>query len=107
MKAFSDAVLEKAKALSDEQVTPDDSYPDIWWVEASGGERYYRVQTDFNPVSRTISWVTCTCPHGLNAGAGETTCYHAAAVLIRLRDHPCSDEDAGRESIDAVLGETA
>jgi hypothetical protein len=106
MREFSDTVLAKAKALSDEKVMPDDDYPDIWWVEASSGDQFYRVQSDYDPGTRTLSWVTCTCPHGLNAGAGETTCYHAAAVLMRLRDNPI-DQEGDRESIDAVLGETA
>lgn len=84
---FSEPVLKKARhLLKGERVTRDDEHPAIWWVGSSAGDRTYRVQSDFDPTSRVLTWVTCTCPHGLNTGAGTAFCYHVAAVLMLLRD---------------------
>jgi uncharacterized Zn finger protein len=82
MIEFSAAVLEKAKKLSDELVKQDEKYPLIWWVTGSG-LNMYRVQIGME--GRVIHYATCTCPHGLNA-SGESSCYHVAAVLMRLRE---------------------
>ena len=84
MIEFSAAVLEKAKNLSDEDVERDAQYPEIWWVQGNDPDRRYRVQVGLS--GRLIQYVTCTCAHGLNTGAGETTCYHVAAVLMRLKE---------------------
>lgn len=84
---FSEAVLTKArKLLTSERVKRDDEHPAIWWVGSSAGDRTYRVQSDFNPATRRLSWVTCTCPHGLNKGAGKAHCYHVCSVLMLLRE---------------------
>jgi len=87
---FSDLVLEKAKRLSDERVVQDKDYPLIWWVEGNS-EHPYRVQIGAD-ANGEIWFATCTCPHGLNKGAGETTCYHVAAVLLRLQERETDND---------------
>jgi hypothetical protein len=83
---FSVDVVGKAHELLDqERVMPDPEFVNIWWVTSSDGEHTYRVQSDYSARNNTLSWITCTCPHGLNQGGGTTRCYHAAAVLIKIR----------------------
>jgi uncharacterized Zn finger protein len=84
---FNPDVVRKAeKLLTEDGVTADTDHPHaIWWVTGSNGDNY-RVQADYDPTRRTLSWITCTCPHGLNAGGGAARCYHVAAVLLLLRD---------------------
>jgi len=85
---FSDATIQKAKdvlAVGLDAVKQDETYPNIWWVLSSSGAVSYRVQHDYNPERHSLTWITCTCPHGLNVGAGETSCYHAAAVLMMIQ----------------------
>jgi len=72
VKPFSDDVLDKATALVQPgvgRVKQDETYPHVWWVEGSGGKSY-RVQEDYDEERHSLTWVTCTCPHGLNRGAG-------------------------------------
>lgn len=84
---FSDAVLTKARKLVGAgRLHRDEDHPDIWWVASSAGSKSYRVQSDFDPATRELSYITCTCPHGLNTGAGAAFCYHVAGVLMKLRD---------------------
>jgi hypothetical protein len=85
---YSEAVRAKARKLLDDpdRVRADVEHANIWYVQASDGVSYYRVQCDYDSAFRTLSWITCTCPHGLKVGAGETACYHAAAVLILLQE---------------------
>jgi hypothetical protein len=85
---FSEAVRTRARTLlaDPDRVEADEQHRNIWYVRGSDGETRYRVQCDFDQAFRTLSWITCTCPHGLNVGAGETACYHAAAVLMLIRD---------------------
>lgn len=83
---YSMEVLVKAhKLLDSDRIRADDQFANIWWVDSSSGNSIYRVQSDFKPETRKLTWITCTCPHGLFNGAGETRCYHAAAVLLLLR----------------------
>lgn len=89
---FSKDILAKARTLSAGRtaggsplVVRDGAYPNIWWVTSLSGEHTYRVQNDFDPAKGTITWVSCTCMHGLNVDdIGRTSCHHAAAVLMRL-----------------------
>jgi uncharacterized Zn finger protein len=71
---FSTDVLNRAKKLPDSAMQQDETYREVWWVTGSRGDKY-RIQFG-------KGFVTCTCPHGLNAGAGEARCYHVAAVLM-------------------------
>jgi hypothetical protein len=80
---FSDNVLDKASTILDD-VQPDETYPHVWWVPSSSSATLYRVQEDYRPDTHSLTWVTCTCPHGLNKGAGEARCYHVAAVLMLI-----------------------
>jgi hypothetical protein len=89
---FSEPVLKKArKLIGSERVSRDQQFDAIWWVKSSASDHTYRVQSDFDRVTRKLSWVTCTCPHGLNVGAGTASCYHVAAVLMLLRDEQTED----------------
>jgi len=98
--AFSDTVVLKAERLlgkTNPDGTPtmiqDSSFPNVWWVTPSaGGDKRYRVSSDWSPETRTLSWVTCTCPHGANQGGGFSRCYHVAAALMLLRDEKLAAE---------------
>lgn len=68
---FSPAVLERARALPDGSVVAEEA--GTWRVTSRSG-RTYRVRAG-------ADYVTCTCPHGRNAGAWAT-CHHAAAALL-------------------------
>jgi hypothetical protein len=86
-RKFSPEVVDKAhRLLAEKRLRVDDDFANVWWVVSSSGANLYRVQSDWNPETKKLRWVTCTCPHGLHAGAGETRCYHAAAVLLLLRE---------------------
>jgi len=85
--AFSPPVILRARqGIEDGLVERDAEYPAIWWVRSRNSDSTYRVQSDFDPAKGTLTWITCTCAHGLNVGAGQTHCWHAAAVLLRIRD---------------------
>lgn len=84
---FSTSVIDKARHyLQHGRVRRDPKVAGIYWVAGSDPTRRYRVQTDANPETRTASWITCTCPHGMNVGAGAAKCSHAVAVLLAVRD---------------------
>lgn len=84
---FSDTVIGKARdLLAAKRVSADPTFFGIWWAESSDGQHNYRIQSDYSSETGKLSWITCTCPYGLMAGAGTTRCYHAAAVLILLRE---------------------
>lgn len=68
---FSPAVLERARALPSDAVVAEEA--GTWRVTSRSG-RTYRVRAG-------ADYVTCTCPHGRNAGAWAT-CHHAAAALL-------------------------
>lgn len=96
---FSTATVLKAERLLGRKndaghalVLRDPELPSVWWVESSAADRRYRVQTDWNPETLTLTWINCTCPHGANKGGGQCRCYHAAAVLMLLRDEKLAEE---------------
>lgn len=90
---FSGTVLDKArKLLKFGYFEQDPEQPNVWWVRSSNGTYTYGVRSNFDPETRELSWLTCTCPHGRNKGAGQTRCYHAAAVLITLQEEGTAHE---------------
>jgi len=99
---FSPDVIAKAQKLlakkmpdGEPALTQDPGHASVWWVvPSSGAARRYRVQSDYARATRTLSWITCTCPHGLNKGGGTTRCYHAAAVLLLIREEMKEKEKA-------------
>lgn len=104
---FSEDVLTKARKLVNaDKLVWDDTYPNICWVTGSKNDRY-RVQTDYDLVTGKLSWITCTCPHGLNVGAGATRCYHAAAVLLELLEQKVAAASSVAEVLAQKVGETA
>ena len=84
---FSARTVAKARELRARGlVTADGTAAHVWWVESlrPDGDRY-RVQEDVRRTDAdtlSLTWVTCTCHHGMNIGAGQTHCYHVAAVLL-------------------------
>ena len=83
---FSPAVIAKASAyLAEGRVFRDATAPGVFWVRGTGPRRY-RLQTDADPETRKVTWIACSCPHGMNVGAGEAHCSHAVAVLLSIRD---------------------
>lgn len=92
---FSKATLSKAQAaVKAGLVEQDPEQPSVWWVESINNSNRYRVQSDFDPATGVMTWVTCTCPHGLNTGAGRATCYHVAAAMMRI----LARREIGKES---------
>lgn len=84
---FSAEVIDKARSyLEAGRVEADSDVPGVWWVAGSRRSRRYRVQTDADPATHRATWINCTCPHGLHAGAGTARCSHAVAVLLLVRD---------------------
>lgn len=82
---FSPEVIHKAERyLEDGRVLG--AGHDVFLVK--GSARFpYRVQTDANPITRQVTWASCTCPHGSNTGGPELPhCSHIAAVLMAIRD---------------------
>lgn len=84
-EVFSPEVLRKAEKYLEEgrvQAAGDDVFV------VKGSARWpYRVQTDANPVTRSVTWASCTCPHGSNTGGPRLPfCSHVAAVLMVIRD---------------------
>lgn len=103
---FSEPVLKKARRLlASQRVTRDKQFDAIWWVRSSAGDHTYRVQSDFDRNTRQLTYVTCTCPHGLIVGAGTSHCYHVAAVLMLLRDEQ-TDNDGVPPDVLIVSGDT-
>lgn len=83
---FSPDVIDKARLyLVNKRVTADYEVPGVFWVQGSA-QRRYRVQTDADASTGTATWINCTCPHGLNVGAGTARCSHAVAVLLAVRE---------------------
>ena len=95
---YSAPVLEKARNLLVAQlIEPDGTYPDIWWTWGSNPDRPYRIQYMRNE-NPELEFITCTCPYGLFAGAGDTRCYHSAAVLMLLE----AEESVKRQKLSEV-----
>jgi len=78
---FSPAVISKGKTLPVDET----QFVNVYWVQSSSGDKSYRVQTDFNPKTRKVTWASCTCRHGMNRG-GRARCAHVVAVLLRLKE---------------------
>ena len=78
---FSDAVLAKAYGYVAGHVYARDEQ--VWIVR---GSKRYVVRTDADPVKRTVTWASCTCPHGTQAPVGFPRCSHVAAVLIVVKE---------------------
>lgn len=95
---FSDSTFAKADKAT---VRRDEDHPtSIWWVDGSKPGTTYRVQSDYDPATGNLMWVTCTCPHGLHSGGGRSLCYHACAALLSVEsdyasEHGYSDWDPG------------
>lgn len=84
MTEFSADVLGKADdLLKAGKVRQDEQHQGVWWVEASGGSKDYRVQVHRDEHGRA-SLASCTCPNGTRKG--QPTCKHVAAVLGALRE---------------------
>jgi hypothetical protein len=81
MIEFSPETLSRARQA---EATPDPTAENVWWVRSINRDSRYRVQTDYNADRNTVTWVTCTCPHGMHAGPDQTRCYHVAAVLMEI-----------------------
>lgn len=102
---FSPEVVLKAERLlgaktedGQPKLLRDKQFPAIWWVTSSaGGTRRYRVQSDYDPATKKLSWCTCTCPHGMAKGGGTSRCYHVAAVLMSVRDEIKVEEEGESE----------
>jgi hypothetical protein len=109
---FTPDVIGKAHKLlgartpeGEPKVLQDPEHPNIWWVTpSSGAAKRYRVATDWQPGTRNLSWITCTCPHGLNKGGGTTRCYHAAAALLLLREKWAVEDHQANEEIGGAIG---
>lgn len=83
---FSPEVISKAyRYLKDGRVHGDPETSQVFWVTGTA-DRAYRVQTDADRERGTATWITCTCAHGKNLGAGSARCSHAVAVLLAVRD---------------------
>lgn len=110
---FSPTVIDKAYRLLGEKdpagasaILEDPEYPNIWWVTpSSGSAKRYRVATDLQPGTRILTWITCTCPHGMNKGGGTSRCYHAAAALLLMRERwAAEDHQPASESFEGMSG---
>lgn len=84
----------------------------VWWVGSLRPVEprvlEYRVQTNYDPRTQLLTWITCTCPHGLAKGGGRATCYHSVAVLLTLASQheqgpPPTDSEAPRASLPEFL----
>jgi hypothetical protein len=84
----AERLLGKVNEDGTKAMLQDLEFPNIWWVTPSAGSaaKRYRVSSDWSETTQTLTWVTCTCPHGANTGGGTSRCYHAAAALMLLRD---------------------
>lgn len=89
---FSEASIRKAERLvAQGRIVEDERVPHLFYAEGSAGDRH-RVQVDRD---EPVTWVTCTCQHGRNVSAFETSCYHAvAALLLLLRERGEDGPDA-------------
>ena len=86
MTRFSDKTIKNAQAVIDQDlVKGDPTFDEVWWVQSLHGEAVYRVQV-LHVIGDSEHFVTCTCPHGLHAGGGLATCYHAAAVELSIAE---------------------
>jgi hypothetical protein len=95
---FSSGSLEKAADLVRRGRLQE--FKDGWW-QVTGSE-LYTVQVIDNPYGG-VPWTLCSCPNGTNR-ASRPTCYHCAAVLMKvLKEGPaeeCSDCHVNYEDIE-------
>jgi hypothetical protein len=91
---FSPYVLTKARKLRARGgIARDLEHADIWWAWGNDSSGPYRVQlyrSGLDPERGAVgivTFVTCTCEHGLKQGAGLCHCYHVAAVLMELDEN--------------------
>lgn len=104
---FSETTLTKARKLvRSGRIERDAEHSAIWWVTSENRSKVYRVQSDFDRRTRRLSWVTCTCPHGLATGAGAAFCYHVAGVLMKMRDEQTVEGVAPDVLMDGFGGTT-
>jgi hypothetical protein len=83
---FSEAVIDKAHGYYERRKrTMRDLGRGVYSVKGSAAKPYI-VRTDADPDRRKMSWATCTCPHGKNAGGGLAHCSHVVAVLLAIRN---------------------
>lgn len=78
---------DKLKKGDPATVTPDSSWGIFRVVASSDPDHRYRVQTNARESDGWATWITCTCPFGLHAGGGRTTCKHAASVALWIREN--------------------
>lgn len=84
---YTPEVIGKARRYLDQKaVAQDPDAEGVYWIKGSARRRY-RVQTDARVATQRAKWINCTCPHGMNLGAGSARCSHAVAVLLAIRDH--------------------
>lgn len=82
---FSSAVTSKGREYAQYgHVRQDPEHPDVYRVRGSG-TKPYRVQTDADPQTRKVSWISCTCPYAQNNLGMFAECSHAVAVLVTIR----------------------
>jgi hypothetical protein len=82
---FSEEVIRKAKHYVSGKRVAKSPYEGVYYVKGSAA-RPYAVRTDADPQTRKASWISCSCPHGANVGAGSAQCSHAVAVLFVIKD---------------------
>jgi len=58
------------------------SSPGVWEVH---GTARYLVHTDADPETRSVTWASCSCPHGKQAPRKFPVCSHVAAVLAVVK----------------------
>lgn len=88
---FSEQTIRKAREVVRRRLLArDDADKHVWWVQSLRTEERYRVQEDvrWHDGRWSLTWVTCSCPHGRNVGAGQPHCYHCASVLLVYLDTP-------------------
>lgn len=83
---FSSEVLSKGQTYYVQRATRMRSLGSgVFTVRGTANEPYV-VRTDADRAARTMSWATCTCAHGRNAGGGLARCSHVVAVLLAVRE---------------------
>lgn len=83
---FSPEVIAKAsRYIAEGRVKADPETDQVYWITGTA-KHPYRVQTDADRESGTVTWIGCSCAHGKNLGAGSAKCSHAVAALLAIRD---------------------
>lgn len=79
---FSESVLAKAHGyVESKRVHVRDEQ--TWVVR---GSKRYVVRTDADTEARTVTWASCSCPHGTQAPVSFPRCSHVAAVLVTVKE---------------------